>query len=153
MPIRPGGFWRWRLSTTAAEVGGVTPQIVRDWVLRFNAEGPAGLIDRKAPGTRPKLDAAQRQALAERVDRGPIPAVGGVVRWRLKDLAQWVFEAFGVSLDEDSLWQFLRDNWLSNTIFGSYDQIVELSCQAWNRLIEQPWTIISIGTRQCAHGF
>ncbi len=53
----------------------------------------------------------------------------------------------------ENVWQFLRDNWLSNTIFKSYDQIVELSCQAWNRLIDQPWTIISIGTRDWAHGF
>ena len=51
-------------------------------VLRRRPRMPAGLIDRKAPGARPKLDAAQRQALAERVDRGPIPAVDGVVRWR-----------------------------------------------------------------------
>lgn len=92
----------------AAEVGGVTLRIVRDWVLRFNAEGPPGLIDRKAPGARPKLDAAQRQALAERVDRGPIPAVGGVVRWRLKDLAQWLSEAFGVTLDESTPGRHLK---------------------------------------------
>ena len=92
----------------AAEVGGVTLQIVRDWVLRFNAEGPEGLIDRKAPGASPKLDAAQRQALAARVERGPIPAVDGVVRWRLKDLAQWVFEEFGISLNEDTLGRYLR---------------------------------------------
>ena len=92
----------------AANVGGVTLQIVRDWVLRFNAEGPAGLIDRKAPGARPKLDAAQCHALAERVERGPIAAVDGVVRWRLKDLAQWVFEAFGVTLDENTLGRYLK---------------------------------------------
>ena len=36
--------------TQAAEAGGVTLQVVRDWVLRFNARGPAGLIDRKPPG-------------------------------------------------------------------------------------------------------
>ena len=53
----------------------------------------------------------------------------------------------------ENVWQFLRDNWLSNTIFKSYDQIVHLSCQAWNRLIDQPWTIMSIGTRDWAHGF
>ena len=94
--------------SNAAEVGGVTLQIVRDWVLRFNAEGPEGLIDRKAPGASPKLDAAQRQALAARVERGPIPAVDGVVRWRLKDLAQWVFEEFGISLNEDTLGRYLR---------------------------------------------
>lgn len=92
----------------AAELGGVTLQIVRDWVLRFNAEGPAGLIDRKAPGQRPKLDSAQRRALAERVERGPIPAVDGVVRWRLKDLVQWVFEEFGISLDEGTLGRYLK---------------------------------------------
>jgi hypothetical protein len=34
----------------AAKIGGVTRQIVRDWVVRFNAQGPNGLIDRKAPG-------------------------------------------------------------------------------------------------------
>ena len=92
----------------AAEVGGVTLQIVRDWILRFNAEGPCGLIDRKAPGARPKLDAAQRRALAERVDLGPIPAVDGVVRWRLKDLAQWVFEEYAITLDEDPLGRYLK---------------------------------------------
>ncbi len=92
----------------AAELGGVTLQVVRDWVLRFNAEGPSGLIDRKAPGQAPKLDAQQCQALAERVERGPISAVDGVTRWRLKDLAQWVFEEFGVSLDESSLGRYLK---------------------------------------------
>jgi hypothetical protein len=35
--------------TVAAEIGGVTVQIVRDWVIKFNALGPDGLIDRKAP--------------------------------------------------------------------------------------------------------
>ena len=92
----------------AAKVGGVTLQVVRDWVLRFNAQGPAGLIDRRAPGAKPKLSAQQRQALAERVEQGPLPAVDGVVRWRLKDLAQWVSEEFGVVLDESSLGRYLR---------------------------------------------
>lgn len=92
----------------AAEIGGVTLQIVRDWVLRFNGEGPAGLIDRKAPGQRPKLNAQQCQALAERVEQGPIPAVDGVVRWRLKDLTQWVLEEFGITLDEGTLGRYLK---------------------------------------------
>lgn len=82
----------------AARVGGVGRQIVRDWVVRFNAEGPVGLIDRKAPGNRPKLDAAQRAALAELVERGPIPAVDGVVRWRLVDLVGWVRAEYGVTV-------------------------------------------------------
>ena len=39
----------------------------------------------------------------------------------------------------------MRDNWLSNRIFRSYDQIVDHCCDAWNKLIDQPWRIMSIG--------
>ncbi len=53
----------------------------------------------------------------------------------------------------ENIWQFLRDNWLSNRIFQSYDDIVALCCEAWNKLIERPWKIISIGMREWAHGF
>src|SRR6266446_274665 len=67
----------------AAKIGGVGLQIVRDWVLRFNARGPDGLLDGKSPGHPPKLNAAQRQAIAGMIESGPIPAVHGVVRWRL----------------------------------------------------------------------
>jgi hypothetical protein len=61
---------------------------VRDWVLRFNARGPDGLLDGKAPGPRSRLNDAQRRALADIVERGPIPAIHGVVRWRLIDLEE-----------------------------------------------------------------
>jgi transposase len=63
----------------AARIGGVTLQIIRDWVTRFNARGPDGLVNGKAPGNRPELNATQRQALAEVVEQGPIPAIHGVV--------------------------------------------------------------------------
>lgn len=53
----------------------------------------------------------------------------------------------------ENIWQFMRDNWLSNRIFQSYDDIVALCCEAWNKLIERPWKIISIGMREWAHGF
>ena len=76
---------------------------MRDWVLRFNAEGPGGLIDRKAPGKAPKLNDAHRQALAAVVEGAPMPATDGVVRWRLKDLARWLIEEFGISLDETTV--------------------------------------------------
>ncbi len=94
--------------TDAARIGGVGLQTVRDWVLRFNARGAAGLIGGTAPGNRPKLDAAQRKALADIVASGPIPAVHGVVRWRLVDLAQWVWEEFGLSLSETTLSRELK---------------------------------------------
>lgn len=92
----------------AAKLGGVGLQVVRDWVVHFNSDGPAGLIDRKAPGQASKLNAEQRQALVDKVEHGPIPAVDGVVRWRLKDLAQWIFEDFAISLDETTLGRELK---------------------------------------------
>ena len=92
----------------AARIGGVGVQTVRDWVLAFNAEGPPGLIDGKAPGNQPLLDAEQREALRRIVEAGPNPAVDGVVRWRLVDLAQWVFAEFGVSVSKQTLSRTLR---------------------------------------------
>ncbi|WP_085979595.1 IS630 family transposase [Roseibium sp. TrichSKD4] len=307
----------------AAHIGGVTLQIIRDWVLRFNASGPNGLKDTPKSGRPSKLDEQQRRALIEIVERGPYPSVDAVVRWRLKDLAAWILSEFGIVVDErtvsrelknagyrrltarpqhpaqnefavedfkkgfpaelaeignqlesgtpievwfqdearvgqktkitrrwakrgtrprapkdqrtksawifgaicpergvgaalvlpkcnimamqmhlqeissqvapgahavvildqagwhtsgkldipnnitllplpprspelnpvENLWQFIRDNWLSNRVFKSYEQIIDICCRAWNRLIEQPWTIMSIGMRDWAHRF
>ncbi len=53
----------------------------------------------------------------------------------------------------ENIWQFIRDDWLSNRVFKSYDDIVALCCEAWNKLIDQPWKIMSIGRRKWAHGF
>ena len=49
---------------------------------------------RKPPGIRPKLNPDQRRDLASMVESGPIPATHGVVRWRRRDLARWIFEEF-----------------------------------------------------------
>lgn len=51
----------------------------------------------------------------------------------------------------ENVWQYLRQNWLSNTVFDTYDAIIDASCQAWNNLIDQPETIRSIGMRKWAH--
>jgi transposase len=51
----------------------------------------------------------------------------------------------------ENLWQFMRDNWLSNRVFTSYKDILDHCCHAWNKLIDQPWTITSIGLRHWAH--
>ena len=64
----------------AARFSGVGLQIVRDWVLRFNAEGPEGVVNRKAPGPSYKLSEEQRAALAAVVESGPDPSIHGVVR-------------------------------------------------------------------------
>jgi transposase len=51
----------------------------------------------------------------------------------------------------ENIWQFMRDNWLSNRIFEDYEAIVDACCEAWNRLMEKPGRITSIGLRQWAH--
>jgi transposase len=93
----------------AARLGGVGLQIVRDWVVRFNERGPDALIDGKAPGPEPLLNDEQRLALLRIVEAGPIPASHGVVRWRLVDLAQWVWDEFGISVSKQTLSRELRD--------------------------------------------
>lgn len=52
----------------------------------------------------------------------------------------------------ENIWQFMRENWLSNRVFKSYDDIVDHCCHAWNKLVDRPWTIMSIGMRDWAHG-
>ena len=94
--------------TEAAMIGGVGLQIIRDWVLRFNARGPDALLNGKSPGKPSKLNDLQRQAIAEMIERGPIPAVHGVVRWRLIDLAQWIFEEFRITIAKQTLSRELR---------------------------------------------
>jgi transposase len=95
MGHRRGGFSPWLRSmkgatrTEAAKIVGVTLQIVRDWVLKFNARGPEGSLNRKAPGQPSRLKDEHRK-------NGPIPAIHGVMRWRLVDLCQWVFEEFRI---------------------------------------------------------
>jgi transposase len=66
-----------------ARIGDVGLQIIRDWVLRFNAAGPDGLVDRKAPGPEPRLNEDHCAALAAAIESGPIPAIHSVVCRRL----------------------------------------------------------------------
>jgi transposase len=94
--------------TEAARIGGVTLQIVRDWVVKFDAAGPDGLIDRKAPGKPPLLNETHRAALVEAIARGPIPAAHGVVRWRIIDLAQMLWDDFSLSVSRPTLSRELR---------------------------------------------
>src|SRR5215212_7067465 len=123
-PSRWRPSWQWRMTqadaspsssptqpslrSSSARVGCVTLQSVRDWVVRFTAQGPAGLINGKAPGRRAILNETQRAALRAIVEQGPIPALHGVVRWRLVDLIAWLWEEFRLSISQQTLSRELR---------------------------------------------
>ena len=53
----------------------------------------------------------------------------------------------------ENIWQYMRGNWLSNRVFLSYTNIVDHCCDAWNKLIARPWTIMSVGLRDWTHRF
>ena len=92
----------------AARVGGMDRQTLRDWVHRFNEEGPEGLMDRPHTGRPRQLSEAQMRELAEIVETGPDPVLDGVVRWRRVDLQRVIEERFGVSYSERAISDLLR---------------------------------------------
>ena len=94
--------------TEAARIAGVTVQIIRDWVVKFNEHGPLGLINRKAPGQPSILNAAHRAALIEIVEKGPTSEEDGVVRWRISDLVHWLHEKHEVSISKPTLSREMR---------------------------------------------
>lgn len=92
----------------AARRAGMDRQTLRDWVHRFNAEGPAGLADRPRSGRRPRLDPAQRDELTAIVARGPDPEKDGIVRWRLADLCAVATDRFGTAYQERGMGKLLK---------------------------------------------
>jgi transposase len=81
----------------AAKIGGMDRQTLRDWVHRFNALGPAGLIDNWTEGPKPRLSEEQLAQFAQIVETGPDHERDGVVRWRRIDLKRVIAERFGVN--------------------------------------------------------
>jgi transposase len=97
------------LRTEAAAIGAMNVQTMRDTVIRFNERGPEGLINRKGGGGKFKLSKAQRTKVADQLEQGPIPAIHGVVRWRIVDIQQWIREEFRITLSEPTVWRLMRD--------------------------------------------
>ena len=93
----------------AAKLGGMDRQTLRDWVIRFNEQGPDGLINIPSPGAPPKLDDMHKAFLRRIVDEGPIPAIHGVVRWRACDLIMRLHDEFGLSVSDDTIYRALKD--------------------------------------------
>ena len=93
----------------AARMGGMDRQLLRDWVLRFNAEGPDGLVDRKATGAARKLTEEQRAEVARIVETDPDREKDGVIRWRRIDLQREIKKRFGVEYHERYVGTLLRE--------------------------------------------
>ena len=84
----------------AAKIGGMDRQTLRDWVHRFNAQGPAGLLDNWTDGPQPRLTSDQLAELTQIIETGPDPKTDGVVRWRRVDLQRVIATRFGVEYHE-----------------------------------------------------
>jgi transposase len=94
--------------TDAARIGGMDRQTLRDWVHRFNDQGPDGLCDVHAGGVEPRLSAEKLAELAAIVEAGPDREKDGVVRWRRVDLQRVVKERFGVDYCERYIGTLLK---------------------------------------------
>jgi transposase len=94
--------------TDAARIGGMDRQTLRDWVHRFNAHGPDGLVDSWSKGPEPRLAEEQRTEIAQLVEAGPDRAVHGVVRWRRIDLQRVILERFGIAYHERTIGKLLK---------------------------------------------
>lgn len=94
--------------TDAAAMGLMDRQTLRDWVHRFNEQGPEGLVDRKSTGPKPKLTAEQLATLKEIVTAGPDPTIDGVIRWRCTDIVKLIKTRFNVEYHVNSVGRLLH---------------------------------------------
>jgi transposase len=91
----------------AVKIGGMDRQTLRDWVHRFNEDGPDGLINRKGSERARRLTEEQMHEFAQLVETGPDPDTDGVVRWRRVDLQQVIENRFGVAYNERTISKLL----------------------------------------------
>jgi transposase len=94
--------------TAAAKIGAMDRQTLCDWVHRFNAEGPEGLIDRKPAGAARRLTSAQEAELTALIEAGPALERDGVVRWRCVDLRQLILTRWNIAYHERTIGKLLR---------------------------------------------
>jgi transposase len=93
---------------SAARLGGMDRQTLRDWVHRFNAAGPDGLLDNWTEGPKPRLSVEQLAEFSTIVEAGPDREKDGVVRWRRVDLKRVIAERFGVDFHERYVGKLLK---------------------------------------------
>ncbi len=121
---------------SAAKIGGMDRQTLRDWVHRFNASGPAGLIDNWTEGPKPRLSAEQLAQFAQIVEAGPDREKDGVVGWRRVDLKRVIAERFGVDFHQRYVGKLLEKLGFSHISarprhLGQDERIVEAFKNVW----------------------
>src|SRR3954463_8342369 len=124
----------------AAKIGGMDRQTLRDWVIRFNEQGPDGLINIPSPGAPAKLDETHKAFLARIVEDGPIPAIHGVGGWRACDLIMQLHEEFALSVSDDTIYRALKDLGFSHVSARpkAYKQDAD-AMAAFKKTLPQAW--------------
>ena len=133
----------------AAKIGGMDRQTLRDWVIRFNEQGPEGLINKPSPGAPGKLTDEHRAFLARLIEEGPIPAIHGVVRWRACDLIMQLHEEFGLSVSDDTIYRALKELGFSHVSARpkAYKQDQD-AMEAFKKTLPYAWRRSATGSRR-----
>jgi transposase len=114
----------------AARLAGIERQALRDAVVRYNAEGLAGLHNRPHPGPAPRLDAARRNALRQVILDGPDVESAGLSAWTLPDLCREVERRWGVRYHPGHMSKLVRGLGLSRQKARPAHPKVNLEAQA-----------------------
>ena len=146
-----------------ARTQGIDPSEIEVWFADEARVGQKNKMTRRwaRRGTRPRAPQDQRTASTYIFGGRHAVLLVDQAGWHLSDRLLVPANVTVVPLPakcpelnpQENVWQFLRDNWLSNRVFTSYENIVDHCCHAWNKLLEQPWKIISIGSRDWAQQF
>jgi transposase len=139
-----------RSRAEAAASCGMDRQTLRDWIHRYNTEGPAGLSDRRSPGRPARLTPEQQAAVAGWVRQGPELERHGVVRWRRLDLAGEIARHFGIRLAERSVGTLLRRLGFSRVSARPYHPQKDAEAQEAFKKTSLPWSRTPSLTRHVA---
>jgi transposase len=125
----------------AANRSGMDRQTLRDWVIRYNERGIAGLSDRPhGGGAAPKLSVEEKAQLAIWVRKKPTVADDGMVRWRLRDLRDRILARFFVTMDERSVGRILRSLKFSRISVRPRHPMADAAAQAAHKKTLPNWS-------------
>ena len=125
--------------TVAARTAGMDRQTLRDWVIRYNEAGVAGLCDRPRPGRPGQLSEEQLVELARLVEAGPDIGMHGVVRWRCRDLQAQIKQCFDVEVSERHVGRLLKRLKFARLSVRPRHPQADEAAQATFKKTSRPW--------------